>query len=508
MKRSGTAMAAALAAIFAAAACNDYGNTFQGNTGAAISFLSPSNVNAGGPDLTLTVNGSGFVTQTVVQWNGQTLATKDVTDSAGNVLAVTAMVPAVMTAKFGLASVQTLSPHSGAGTNGLSNAITFVINNPPNPVPTVSSMTPTCAVAGSAAFTLTITGTNFILTSDPTGGSVPRWSAGPTLTNLSASVTATQIVATVPASLLASPGTTANVTVFNPPSQQPTPPGGVPNPSAGGGGTSNAQTFTIAASACPAATSATASSNALAAVAEETPAISADGRFVAFTATQNGHAQVLMRDTCEGADTTCQPRTSLLSVAADGGAANDDSRSPSMSADGRYVAFSSSATNLVANAVAGRQVYLRDTCFGVDSSCAPSTQLVSTDSNGALVGTESILPSISSSGRFIAFLSVSPSQTANSTAAANKTTAGALNSGFRQVFVRDTCLGATNCTPKTTRILLQPGDGMGAAAIHAGPAISGSANRIAFAGGNTAVLFTRSIAVDDRVFLGILNDKK
>jgi len=510
MKRSGTALAAALAAIFAAAACNDYGNTFQGNTGAAISFLSPSNVNAGGPDLTLTVNGSGFVAQTVVQWNGQTLATKDVTDSAGNILAVTAVVPAAMTTKSGLASVQTLNPHSGAGTNGLSNAVTFVINNPPNPVPTVSSMAPTCAVAGSAAFTLTITGTNFIPTADPTGGSVPRWSAGPTLTNLAVvSGTATQIQATVPATLLTAPGSTAMVTVFNPPSQQPTPPGGVPNPSAGGGGTSaNGQTFSISAT-CPAGASANNPANAATAtVEEETPAVSMDGRYVAYTAAQDGHAQVFVRDTCDGADASCQPRTTLLSAAADGNAANDDSRSPSMSADGRYVAFSSAATNLASNAPVGRQVYLRDTCVGADPACTPSTQLVSSDPNGALVGTESILPSISASGRFVAFLSVSPSHAASSPAAANKTTASALNSGYRQVFVRDTCLGATNCTPKTTRISLQPGDGAGTAAAHAGPAISGSANRMALAGGNTAVLFTRSIAVDDRVFLGILNDKK
>ena len=60
MKGSWTALAVALVGILAVAGCNDYGNTFQGNTGAVITSLSPSNVNAGGPDLTITVNGGGF----------------------------------------------------------------------------------------------------------------------------------------------------------------------------------------------------------------------------------------------------------------------------------------------------------------------------------------------------------------------------------------------------------------------------------------------------------------
>ena len=499
MKGSWTALAAAFAAMFAAAACNDYGNTFQQNTGASIAFLSPSNVNAGGGDFTLTVNGSGFVALTIVQWNGGNLVTKF--DTATGIL--TATVPAAMTAKSGLAAVQTLNPHKGAGSNGLSNPFTFVINNPPNPVPTVSGLNPTSAPAASAALALTVTGTNFILTSDPTGGSQVRWSAGPTLTTLVlTSVSATQIQATVPAPLLASSGS-ATVTVYNPPSQQPALPGGIPNPSAGGGGPSNGQTFTVTGP-----TINPGDGDAARAVTEETPAISMDGRYVAYTATQNGHAQVFVRDTCEGADSSCESRTILLSAAADGTAANDDSTSPSMSADGRYVAFSSSATNLVASAAAGRQIYLHDTCFGADASCTPATQLVSNDPNGALVGTESILPSLSASGRFVAFLAVTPSHASSAATAASKSGASAPNSGYRQVFIRDTCLAAEDCTPKTTRISFQPGDGSGTAVKPAGPAVSGSANRVALAGGNTAMLFTRSVAVADRVFLGILNDKK
>ena len=53
-------------------------------------------------------------------------------------------------------------------------------------------------------------------------------------------------------------------------------------------------------------------------VAEETPAVSVDGRYVAYTATQGEHAQVFVRDTCEGAVSGCQPRTLIVSAAADG----------------------------------------------------------------------------------------------------------------------------------------------------------------------------------------------
>jgi len=193
----------------------------------------------------------------------------------------------------------------------------------------------------------------------------------------------------------------------------------------------------------------------------------------------------------------------LLSVAADGGAANDESHTPSMSSDGRYVAFSSAATNLIENAPAGRQIYLRDTCAGAGDFCKPSTQHISLDSNGALVGTQSFLPSVSSSGRFVAFLALTPSHSS----APARNSLNSINSGYRQVFIRDTCLGASNCKPRTTRISLQPGDGTGSEGKPAGPALSGHANHVAISGGHAATLFQRSVAVDDRVFLAIANQQ-
>jgi len=333
-----------------------------------------------------------------------------------------------------------------------------------------------------------------------------------TLTKLTVgNITSSQIQATVPASLLANSGTTnitASLTVSNPPSP---PPAGCTGACSGGGGggSSGNVTFTI----CPSSQTscvvpaANPTGAAAALVAEESPAVSLDGRYVAYTAVQDEHAQIFLRDTCESAVAGCQPRTTLLSVAGDGTAASGDSHTPSMSSDGRYVAFSSAATNLVENAPSGRQIYLRDTCTGAGDSCKPSTHLISTDSNGALVGTESILPSVSSSGRFVAFLAVTPSHASNPPAAEAKSLRGGSNSGFRQVFIRDTCLGAANCTPKTTRISLQPSDGTGTNTKPAGPALSGNAGHVAIPGGNAATLFTRSVAVDDRIFLAIANQQ-
>jgi WD40-like Beta Propeller Repeat len=495
-----------LATILVLTGCNDYGNTFQNPTGAAIGFLAPTDASAGGQAFTITVSSpsGGFVTQTVVQWNGKTIPTTYVSAST-----VTATVSAALIAKAGTAFVNTLNPFSGAGNNGLSNVLTFLINPPANPVPAITSISPNAAAAGSASFTLTVNGSNFLPTSDPSGGSQVRWNLGGTQTTLPiVTIGAAQIQATVDTSLLVnatSQPVAAIVTVYNAPAVAPaTANGGIPNPSGGGGGTSpGGVSFSIT----PAGTNPGSTSRA--GVAEETPAVSVDGRYVAYTATQGEHSQVFVRDTCEGAASGCQSRTLLLSAAGDGSSGNDDSHAPSMSSDGRYIAFSSAATNLASSAPAGRQIYLRDTCLGaVSGACTASTQLVSTDAEGALVGTEGILPSVSASGRFTAFLAVTPSHTAGKNSASAKSTAGSTDSGYRQVFVRDTCIGATNCTPKTTRISLQPGDASSTEAKPAGPAISGSSVRVAVPGARAATIFTRSVAVDDRVFLALTGSQR
>jgi len=96
-------------------------------------------------------------------------------------------------------------------------ASTWIVGNP---VPALATISPISATAGSGAFTLTVTGSNFI------GSSVVRWNGGGRTTTC---VSPTQLSAAVTAADVASAGT-ATVTVFN-----PTP----------GGGTSNGASFTI-----------------------------------------------------------------------------------------------------------------------------------------------------------------------------------------------------------------------------------------------------------------------
>jgi len=395
-----------------------------------------------------------------------------------------------------------LNPIRTKQDNGLSNTIAFIVTAPANPIPVLTSISPVIASPGSPNdVPLTVTGSSFVQNTatngNPVNGSIVVWNTTTSTTNLVTTFgSASQLTATVPASLLTTESC-ASVAVFTGPAVDPN------NPTAnGGGGTSNAKTFTISTNAtfCPAAAQA---SQAALAIAEETPAVSVDGRFVAFAGTPNGQqnatAQIFLRDTCEGAASDCKPQTSVLSAAEDGAAGNADSHTPSISADGRFIAFSSAATNLVADTPSGKQIFLRDTCHGAATSCKPQTQLISVDPNGLLSATDNLLPSISSSGRFVAFLSVTASKTPNA-----QVNVGQMNTGVRQVFVRDTCIGATgSCTPKTTRISTQPGDANTVGGKPAGPAMSGNGTGVGIADNHSATLFTRSVAVDDRVFLAI-----
>jgi hypothetical protein len=94
---------------------------------------------------------------------------------------------------------------------------TLTINSP---APTTTSLSPTSAIAGGAAFTLTVNGSNFI------NGSVVQWNGVSRTTTYGS---ASQLTASITAADIATAGT-ASVTVVN---------------AAPGGGTSNAQTFTI-----------------------------------------------------------------------------------------------------------------------------------------------------------------------------------------------------------------------------------------------------------------------
>src|SRR5207247_8343876 len=98
-----------------------------------------------------------------------------------------ASCPATAIAATGTAAVPVFNPTPGGGTSG---SVTFTITAT-NPVPTLSSISPTSATAGGAAFTLTATGTNFAITS------VIRWNG---ISRITTFVSSTQLTATISAS--------------------------------------------------------------------------------------------------------------------------------------------------------------------------------------------------------------------------------------------------------------------------------------------------------------------
>ncbi len=159
------------------------------------------------------------------------------------------------------------------------------------------------------------------------------------------------------------------------------------------------------------------------------PAISANGRFVSFTSV----AFNLVSDQDRiGYDIYVHDRqtgeTTRASVNANGEQGNSDSNSSSISADGRYVAFDSFADNLVAGDTSGgldgSDVFVRDRQTG-------RTTRVSVDSAGTQADDSSSLPSISANGRFVSFSSDATNLVVGDT------------NGFTDIFLHDRLTGET-----------------------------------------------------------------
>lgn len=142
------------------------------------------------------------------------------------------------------------------------------------------------------------------------------------------------------------------------------------------------------------------------------PDLSADGRFIVFTSDATNLVNddaiaargVFLKDTATG-------ETIRVSSSSEGEAADDDSENPSISADGRFVAFESVATNLSPERPEGSGC---TNAAGLDASCASvylkdmetgATEVVSKNSDGAIADGSNEHPVISGDGRYIAFRS-------------------------------------------------------------------------------------------------------
>ncbi len=225
------------------------------------------------------------------------------------------------------------------------------------------------------------------------------------------------------------------------------------------------------------------------------PAISPDGRFVAFTSAASNlvsgvlpsSAQIFLRDTCNGQPSTCTPSTTLITVPDDGSsAANGASSQPAVANNGAFVSFSSTARDLVSGVTSGtQQIFLRATCQGGASGCTPSTTLITVPDDGSSAANgASLQASLSSDGRFIAFASTATNLLSG------------VASGVQQIFLRDACTGATGCTASTTLVSTPDGTTPGGDKSEQ-PRVSTNGQIVAFASLATNLVASDSNAVED-----------
>jgi Tol biopolymer transport system component len=212
-------------------------------------------------------------------------------------------------------------------------------------------------------------------------------------------------------------------------------------------------------------------------------AISGTGRYVAFTSDAtnlvagdtNGSGDVFVRDRDTDADGTFDEAgavsTTRVSVSSGGAQSNGESYYAAISGDGRYVAFGSEATNLVASDTNGYgDVFVRDRQMA-------STTRVSLDSAGVQGNAGSFAPAINADGQYVAFHSYATNLVAHDTNAAT------------DVFVRDRQAG-------TTTLVSVDSVGFQGNAASVAPAISGDGRFIAFSSEANLVLWDTNGASD------------
>jgi len=279
----------------------------------AVSALKPSSITAGGP-LTIAVTGTGFFSGATVYWN--TTAAR-VTQFVSSTQLTATLLPAdVASGRVASISVQNPSP-----TAGMSNAVSFTVNNP---VPSISSLGKSSQIAGTTV-ALTINGSGFVPASVVHLGNQAAAAA-------SVNSMGTQLVA----NFVSAPVGTLPVMVVN----------GAP-----AGGTSNTVNFDSTPAGTPVTQTLISIDPTGAPTNQLSGAMSDTGRYVAFGE--------YVRDTCLGVASGCTPTTLQYSTGGDTAAGVSDT--------GRYVTSQFHQSGTIGD------LKFWDTCFGVASGCTPST---------------------------------------------------------------------------------------------------------------------------------------
>jgi Tol biopolymer transport system component len=181
--------------------------------------------------------------------------------------------------------------------------------------------------------------------------------------------------------------------------------------------------------------------------------LSQDGRYIVFYSWSDN---LVVSDTNRAYDIFVHDletrETRRVSVSSEGTEGNDGSDMASISADGRYIAFDSEASDLVSDDTnESTDVFVHDQQTG-------ETERVSVGSDGTQGDGLSYYPSISADGRFIAFTSGATNLTSE---------------GVRGAFVHDRETGETTLVSRAT-------DGSAADNYAGGAAISGNGRFVAF----------------------------
>lgn len=201
-------------------------------------------------------------------------------------------------------------------------------------------------------------------------------------------------------------------------------------------------------------------------------ALSTNGQFALFESAAsdlaandtNNANDVFLRDTVNG-------WTSLVSVSTNGTCANGTSRGSTMSPDGRYVAFVSTAANLASNHTNGlADVFVRDMQEGTTVLAS-----VGAISNGITSSSES--PEITPDGRYVAFSSTATNLVRGVTTA-------------YEIYVRDLQAGVTTWASTNARVI----SGFGSTGFCYNQAVSDNGQFVAFEIGSNAVAYSTSTA--------------
>ncbi|MGA9885558.1 MAG: hypothetical protein WBQ34_17710 [Candidatus Acidiferrales bacterium] len=453
-----------------------------------ISGLTPTAVAAGSAGFTLGISGKNFVSQSVVLVNGNARTTTFV-----NATSVQVTLGAGDVASAGTLQISVLNPPPDGGS---SNGFGFNVNYP---VPSVTSLSPSSALAGSASVSLVLTGTNYVPESAILINGAPRTTSYSSATQVSATLSAGDLtqggVMQVQVANPAPGGGTSSILAF---AVNPTDTVGLPDLvdyAYDGAQANNGICGTLAACA-----------NGIPTLASAGPSVSTTGEYVAFASTStnlllnqaNAASAIFLRDTCLSSTTSstgasgCSPKTLLVNLGVSGALPNGPADQPSIDSTGAHVAYTSTATNLVSYASvngATQQVYWQTTCLSGSSTTGCTSTgsigtaaLVSVAVDGVTPGNgNSYDPIISSDGEYVAFVSL----------ATNLVSGVTVDGVTPQVYIRNTCNAVPpangSCTPTTYLISTPdgttPGDGASSA-----PAIANDGLFVSFTSQATNLL--------------------